>query len=115
MSRWLLLLPYIRGDLITETGGYTFGYDNEGWLEEVKKIIGNDTNKFNFQYTSEGRKLRKVYCMYKYSGLKQKEIGKILGNIDYSSVSKLRIRLKKNMKENKIIGKDFEELEKKIN
>jgi RHS repeat-associated protein len=50
-----------RGDLITETGGYTFGYDREGRLEEVKKIIGSDTNKFNFMYTSEGRRQRKVH------------------------------------------------------
>jgi len=52
--------------------------------------------------------------LYRYSGLKQKEIGKMLGNIDYSAVSKLRTRLKKSMKNNKKIKKDFENLEKKI-
>ena len=52
--------------------------------------------------------------LYKYSELKQKDIGRILGNIDYSAVSKLRIRLKKKMKENREIKKQFEELEQKI-
>jgi len=52
--------------------------------------------------------------LYKYSGIKQKEIGKMLGNIDYSAVSKLRTRLKKNMKNNKKIKKDLENLEQKI-
>jgi REP element-mobilizing transposase RayT len=52
--------------------------------------------------------------LYKYSELKQKDIGKILGNIDYSAVSKLRIRLKKKMEENGEIKKQFKELERKI-
>jgi len=52
--------------------------------------------------------------LYKYSKLKQKDIGKILGNIDYSAVSKLRIRLKKKMEENGEIKKQFKELERKI-
>jgi len=52
-----------RGDLLTATDGYTFGYDKEGRLEEIIEAVGEDTNKFEFSYTSEGRRFRKIHSV----------------------------------------------------
>ena len=52
-----------RGDLLTATGGYTFNYDREGRLEEIIEANGADTNKFEFSYTSEGRRFRKIHLV----------------------------------------------------
>jgi putative transposase len=87
----------------------------EDLIEEAAKYFDVKKEEFSIKQGDGIKRGIISELLYKYSGLKQKEIGRILGNIDYSSVSKLRIRLKKNMKENKIIRKDFEELEQKIN
>ncbi len=52
--------------------------------------------------------------LYRFSELKQVEIGKLLGNIDYSAVSQLRRRLKKKMEQNKKIMSLYEKAEGKV-
>lgn len=49
-----------RGYLLTATGGYTFSYDREGRLEEIKESTGGLIHKFEFLYSSEGRRIRKI-------------------------------------------------------
>lgn len=45
--------------------------------------------------------------LYRYSGITQTEIGKLLGGIDYSAVSKLRRRLQKKMVHDKHIATQY--------
>ncbi len=52
-----------RGDLTSINSGYTFNYDKEGRLEEIIEAVGEDTNKFEFSYTSEGRRFRKIHSV----------------------------------------------------
>ncbi len=51
---------------------------------------------------------------YRYSNYKQKEIGEIFG-VDYSTVSQNRVRLKKKLKSNRKLKKQFDDLVKRIN
>lgn len=52
--------------------------------------------------------------LYRYSGLTQPEIGKLLGGIDYSMVSKLRYRLKRKIEHDKQVKKQFTKAEGKV-
>lgn len=52
--------------------------------------------------------------LYRYSGLTQPEIGKLLGGIDYSAVSKLRCRLKRKMEHDKQVKEQYTTTEGKV-
>lgn len=52
--------------------------------------------------------------LYRYSGLKQNKIGKILGNVDYSAVSHMRHRLKVKMVENRKLTKQFKKAQMQL-
>ena len=52
--------------------------------------------------------------LYRYSDLKQAEIGKLVGDVDYSAVNRLRSRLKKKMEQEKKIEKQFKKVESTI-
>jgi len=86
----------------------------EDLIKEAAKYFDVKKEEFSIKQGDGIKRGMLSELLYKYSGLNQKEIGKILGNIDYSAVSKLRIRMKKKMKENENIRKDLEELEQKI-
>jgi len=86
----------------------------EDLINEAAKYFNIKKEEFSIKQGNGIKRGIVSELLYKYSGLKQKEIGKILGNIDYSAVSKLRIRLKKNMKEDEDIRKAFGKLERNI-
>ena len=50
---------------------------------------------------------------YRYSNYKQKEIGEIFG-VDYSTVSQNRLRLKRKLKSNRKMKKQFDQFLKNI-
>ncbi|OYD16518.1 hypothetical protein CH333_03185 [candidate division WOR-3 bacterium JGI_Cruoil_03_44_89] len=52
--------------------------------------------------------------LYRYSGLTQVEIGKLLGSIDYTAVSKLRVRLRRRMSRDKRVSASYEKTEAKL-
>ena len=52
--------------------------------------------------------------LYRYSEVTQREIGRILGNVDYISVHQMRKRLKKKLEYNKELYSQFESLEEHI-
>ncbi len=52
--------------------------------------------------------------LYRYSGLTQPEIGKLLGGIDHSAVSKLRCRLKRKMEHDKQVKEQYTSTEDKV-
>lgn len=52
--------------------------------------------------------------LYRYSGLKQNKIGGILGNVDYSTVSHMRRRLKHRLAEKKGIAKQYKQVIEKL-
>jgi hypothetical protein len=52
--------------------------------------------------------------LYRYSALSQKEIGYMLGGINYTAVSMLRHRLKKAMRNEKRIREKYEKAEKSL-
>jgi REP element-mobilizing transposase RayT len=52
--------------------------------------------------------------LYRYSSLTQREIGRLLGGIDYSAVNKLRFRLYKKMAHDKKIAGHYAKAENKI-
>lgn len=86
----------------------------EDLINEVTKHFNIKKEEFSIKQKDGIKRGILSELLYKYSKLKQKDIGRILGNIDYSAVSKLRIRLKKKMEENGEIKKQFKELERKI-
>jgi hypothetical protein len=49
--------------------------------------------------------------LYRYSSITQRDIGKLLGGIEYTAVSMLRCRLKKKMKNNKLIRDLYRQIE----
>lgn len=52
--------------------------------------------------------------LYRYSGLTQAEIGKLLGGIDHSAVSQLRRRLRKRMVNDRLVADRYAKIEKKV-
>ena len=52
--------------------------------------------------------------LYRYCDVTQSEIGRILGDLSYSGVSKLRFRLKQKMMNDQMVAKKYEKLEAKI-
>jgi hypothetical protein len=52
--------------------------------------------------------------LYRYGGLTEREIGDLLGGIDYSAVHKLRWRLKVKMTRDKKIENQFSKVNKNI-
>jgi putative transposase len=58
----------------------------------------------------EGRKVA-VYLIQRYSGLSNKEIGKIFGRIHYSSISKISMRLKEQMAKDKDLYRRVKRIE----
>ncbi|MCK4330105.1 transposase [candidate division WOR-3 bacterium] len=52
--------------------------------------------------------------LYRYSALTQVEIGKLLGGIDYTGVSKLRVRLRRRMSYDKRVSASYEKTEAKL-
>lgn len=52
--------------------------------------------------------------LYRYGGLKQHEIGKCFGDIDYSAVSHMRRRLKIKMVKNKKIAEQYQKAETRV-
>ena len=87
---------------------------HEGLINEAAKYFNVKKEEFSIKQGDGIKRGILSELLYKYSGLNQKEIGEILGNIDYSAVSKLRIRLKRKMENNEKIKKDFKKLEQKI-
>lgn len=60
--------------------------------------------------------IRGMVCvfLYRYSDMTQSEIGKILGGISYSGVSKLRFRLSKKLTKNPKTASKYAEIEKRL-
>ncbi|GAH90636.1 unnamed protein product, partial [marine sediment metagenome] len=60
--------------------------------------------------------LRGIVCdlLHKYSGLTQLEIGKLLGGIDYTGVSKLRVRLRRRMLRDKQVSASYEKAKARL-
>lgn len=52
-----------------------------------------------------------IDLLYRYSAMKQGEIGKRLGEIDYSAVSRERTRLRERLKIDRRLGKSVREIE----
>ena len=69
----------------------------EDLIDEAAEYFNVKREKFSVKHGDGTKRGIVSELLYKYSGLKQKEIGKIIGDIDYSAVSKLRMRLKKSM------------------
>jgi REP element-mobilizing transposase RayT len=94
-----LISDYLQPEKITEIVVNTLEVDKEILLERYKNGITRGI-------LSE--------MLYRYSGLKEAEIGKLLGNIDYSAVNRLRSRLKKKMEKEFQIKLIFERIGKQI-
>ena len=52
--------------------------------------------------------------LYKYSGIKEADIGQLLGGVDYGAVYQLRHRLKKQLMHNRTLKERYEQIEKRI-
>jgi hypothetical protein len=94
-----LISDYLKPEKVTEIVANTLKVDKEILVERY----GNGVTR---GILSE--------ILYRYSGLKEPEIGKLLGNIDYSAVNRLRSRLKKKMEKEYQIKSKFERIEKQI-
>jgi chromosomal replication initiation ATPase DnaA len=52
--------------------------------------------------------------LYRYSALTQREIGKLLGGIDYTAVSMLRHRLKKRIENDRVVSDKYAQVEHRL-
>jgi putative transposase len=88
--------------------------DPEKVVEIVSNTLKIDKELFSKRYRNGIARGILSEMLYRYSGLKELEIGKLLGNIDYSAVNRLRSRLKRKMKEDAHIKSNFEKTKRKI-
>jgi chromosomal replication initiation ATPase DnaA len=56
-----------------------------------------------------------IELLYRYSAMKQREIGKRLGEIDYSAVSRERTRLRERVKVDRGLARSVREIEEILN
>lgn len=52
--------------------------------------------------------------LYKYSGLTQAQIGKLLGGVDYGAVYQLRYRMKERLTQNNVLQLQYRNIEQTI-
>jgi len=86
----------------------------EAIIEIVASTLGINKELFSESYKNGTARGILSEMLYRYSGLKETEIGKLLGNIDYSAVNRLRSRLKKKMEKDNLIKSKFGKTERKI-
>jgi hypothetical protein len=81
------------------------------WIIEVMGVTRDELNKHTY-----GSMIRGIAAemLYKYSGLKQVQIGQVLGGIDYGAVYQLRRRIKEQLAHNKVLKSQYNEIENKI-
>jgi len=88
--------------------------DPEKAIEIVSNTLKIDKKSFSKRYKKGIARGILSEILYRYSGLKEPEIGKLLGDIDYSAVNRLRSRLKKKMEKDDRVKSKFEKAERKI-
>jgi len=83
----------------------------EAVIDCVTETLGIAREDLQKRYSNSD--LRGIVCdlLYKYSGLTQLEIGRLLGGIDYTGVSKLRGRLRQKMLRDKEVRARYERAE----
>ncbi len=80
----------------------------------VADALGADKHIFSFRFGNGVERGIVSELLYRYSGLTQVEIGKLLGGIDYSAVSKLRCRLKRKMEHDEQVKEQYTKAEDKV-
>ena len=86
-------------------------YTPEEVIQIISKVTGKKRDKL---FTKNSRLIERAMLMeilYRYSGLKQSEIGEIVGGIDYSAVSQIRKRLQQKLDADKKMHALFREIE----
>lgn len=83
-------------------------------IDCVAETLGIEREDLQRRYVNSD--VRGIVCdlLHKYSGLTQLEIGKLLGGIDYTGVSKLRVRLRRRMLSDKQVSASYEKTEAKL-
>jgi len=83
-------------------------------IDRVMNVLGINHGLLSKRYDAGLERGVLSELLYRYSGLGQKEIGVLLGGIDYSAVSKLRCRLYKKMMHNKHIAAQYSKAERQL-
>jgi REP element-mobilizing transposase RayT len=80
----------------------------------VAEVLGTDEHSIlNYYGDSEIRGMVSEF-LYRYSDMKQSEIGKILGGISYSGVSKLRSRLGRRLTKNSKVASKYAAIDRRL-
>ena len=80
----------------------------------VAKVLGIEKQRLTLRLGDGVGRGIVAEILYRYSDLRQWEIGKLLGGIDYSSVSMLRRRLRTKIADDKAVGDTYKRVEKYI-
>jgi REP element-mobilizing transposase RayT len=83
-------------------------YDPKDLIEEFCWIVKKNTKELCQRGKKTVERAMLMELLYRYSKLRQPEIGKLIGGIDYSSVSQARSRLQIRMTKEPKIRKRFE-------
>jgi hypothetical protein len=83
-------------------------------IDCVVKVLGINKQRLFVRFGAGVERGIVSELLYRYSGITQKRIGKLLGDIDYSAVNKLRRRVQKKMTHDKKIEAQYMETERKI-
>ncbi|MGB3342046.1 MAG: transposase [bacterium] len=80
----------------------------------VSKILGVEIEDLQKRYFNSDTRGIVSDLLHKYSDLNQVEIGKLLGGIDYTAVSKLRVRLRQRMLRDKRVRASYQRAETRL-
>lgn len=83
----------------------------EALMSCVAKALGIDVQSLKVRLENGVERGIVAELLYRYSDITQREIGKLLGGIDYTSVSMLRRRLKTKMANNKLVREKYAQAE----
>jgi len=83
-------------------------------LSLVAEVLGIESERIRSRQGNGIARGIASELLYRYGGLKQGEIGQLLGGIDYSSVSRLRSRLKQRIGRDSDARQCYETIEEKL-
>jgi len=86
--------------------------DSGGILNEVARVFKTEREKLEKKWTRKrDERGMGMEALYRHSGLSQREIGRRMGGIDYSTVSRERNRIREKMEDDPRMRRKFEEIE----
>jgi putative transposase len=83
-------------------------------IDCVCEILGIGMQDLQKRYSNSDARGILSELLHRYSGLNQAEIGELLGGIDYTAVSKLRVRLRWRMLQDKQVRKSYQRAETRL-